>query len=250
MFQYVFARLLAEHFGYAMEVPPLMGLPNILPGKRYDSPTERLSDAYDRDGMVVDAVAVFTNPAQRRILLDGLFQQSSIYEPYRDKIRGWFKDALPPLSSKELIVVHARFCDYEDLGWTLPGSYYTEAIKRAKAEMPHCGVCILSDSPKRAEQYFSFIKQYSPRFVHNDSLCDLRLIVGADMIICSNSSFAWWGAFLSKTTRVWMPHNWQPWGISQAGDRHWQPGKKYPTDLRLTKAGWNTIDMTGGMPRT
>jgi hypothetical protein len=242
LFQYAFARILAEHFGYAMEVPPLLNLTNKLEGKRIESPVEIVKESGVRLEIPINSNAVLSNTTPRKIVLDGYFQQASIYEPHRDKIREWFKESLPPIESNSF-VVHLRFGDYEKLGWTLPVSYYAEAAKRAQTVIGDTPCYIVTDDVRSLTPYISAMECLSPIVkAHEDAITSLRRIIGAKYIICANSSFSWWGAFLSNAKKIWMPHNWQPWGISQTGDQYFKRGEVSPVDLRVYLPEFEIID--------
>ena len=83
--------------------------------------------------------------------------------------------------------------------------YYKESLEKFDSSIP---VIIFSDDPKwcKTQDLFS-----SDRFMISDSgwnLIDLCLMSMSTHHIIANSSFSWWGAWLSGSSQVIAPKKW------------------------------------------
>jgi hypothetical protein len=107
--------------------------------------------------------------------------------------------------STEIIAMHIRRGDYvtlQDYHPVLPIEYYTEAL----AKMPYVHVLVFSDDIEWCQQYFKGSRFFFSK--SNTSAADLCLMSMCDYHIIANSSFSWWGAWLSKSKQVIAPAQW------------------------------------------
>ncbi len=122
------------------------------------------------------------------------------------------------------IVIHARLRDYitwgsNELGGidvSLPASYYKNALSQLGATT-NTPVLLISDDESSASERLSFLKNVVV-FRHGPEL-SFQAMQAAKRLIISNSTFAWWAAWLN-------PH--QPQVIAP---QHWlgfKIGKEYP----------------------
>ena len=248
--QYVWPRLVAESLGFAFSAPQIPGLnvATAVAGAEHAVPTEHVSDFND---VPVDAQSILGNRMPRRLVMEGHFQQGTKYERHRERITRWLSNSLRPCSSTAgCIVAHVRLGDYCGLGWALPPAYYQWCASAVRT-MCHARCFVVADDTGAAlSPYLSALGALNPSVVCGGSaLEDFERLAGARCVIASNSTYAWWAAFVGQAEHVWLPHNWQPWGISQIGDRHFSAGRVYPSDMRAALAGWHVVDMTGGVPR-
>jgi hypothetical protein len=262
--QYVWPRLVAEHLGFSFSAPPLLKLPTKLPGASYDSPVENVSDFND---VVVDKHKVLNNNKPRQLMMMGHFQQADKYSANRLRIQDWFRFfnpepvKLPSEYDEDAdVVAHLRLADYVGLGWNLPLDYYRKAIR----EIGGCRrLWVCTDDARAAQSYLRALtpccKVGAFLVECGDGLREFGLIMHAKRKIISNSTFSWWAAFLGEPAPsyghvagdvVVYPHNWQPWGVGQPGDRHHRPGTVYPSDFRMDAPGWTMIGCAGMEPWT
>lgn len=100
------------------------------------------------------------------------------------------------------IVVHVRLGDYlneENFG-ILPRSYFIDNLERLMNKLPDSKVWVFSDDLASAAEYFQKIEKSKVRLVPEIDLCTvstLELMRHGVAHLISNSSFGWWGAFLS-----------------------------------------------------
>ena len=123
---------------------------------------------------------------------------------------------LEALSARENpLVVHIRLGDYkkEDSFGTLPKEYYERSIEKMWNTGKYKVIWAFSDEPILAKEILSSIKDKNIRWISEidgsagKTLEAMRLGCG---YVIGNSTFSWWGAFLSHTpeAKVIAPNPW------------------------------------------
>ena len=158
------------------------------------------------------------NGCPDNVTLQGYFQTEKYFKNIEDEIRSDFtfkSDILNPckemISSVESpIALHVRRTDYiknSENHFNLPLEYYEEALKYFDDGR---NVIVFSDDPEwcKTQDLFS-----ADRFLISENLdnrVDLCLMSLCDDFIIANSSFSWWGAWLSfnKDKKVIAPVQW------------------------------------------
>lgn len=99
---------------------------------------------------------------------------------------------------KDYIIVHYR--DYNNPAWAnLTSEYYREALKK----MPDKPVLVVTDSIDAAVK----ILGYNVEYTSNTPIVDFYIMATANYLVMANSTFSWWGAFLSEA-RIVTPSQW------------------------------------------
>jgi hypothetical protein len=147
----------------------------------------------------------------------GFFQSERWFEDYAAEIRAiyrvraehrrafaaQFSDLAP------YICMHVRRADYLDIpgGWALPTSYFRDALASIP-ERERYGLVVVSDDPQAVATELA--GEPGLRCASNPAIIDLQLLMGADVVVTSNSSFSWWGAWLNERPglRVIAPRHW------------------------------------------
>lgn len=234
LFQYAIGRIIAEHLGFALECTRYRtAIPRSVAGQALDIgqsvtledaidyfPNTKLHmdglqhqyplEAYAVDGMsewrgqTIDIPGILRDASSRHILLQGWFQRIEYYAPHRDRIRNWFLPQVQhqefKIGPKDVLVNIRRGADYGLNGWILPLSYYTGIL----SSLPNlgrvyvCGTCI--DSNVRAA-----LAKYNPIYYEGSPLEHFSFIMRFHRIVLSNSTFAWWAAYLSDATEIFAP---------------------------------------------
>lgn len=199
MFQYAFGRILAERLGFKLLAKPIPGFPSTyrpVQGESY------LTDPLVLRGQKPDLSFVHEKGLRREIVLTGYFQRAEYYEPYAEKVRGWFLsdyEVDADVSPDDVVVGVRRGRDYIPQHG-IPITYYDEALSLMDFRKVH----ITSDSPsdpfvrRLAEKYGAIIRPAG-------ALDNLMFIRQFRKIIISNSTFLWWGAFLSDAKEIVFP---------------------------------------------
>lgn len=250
LFQYCIGRIIAEALNVSLHcvadpsldlttqprsIPPpssLHSLASYFPKMKLQpaaidlsQPTERytIGGGLDRDGNRIDLHKVIANRRHRTIVLQGYFQRYEYYSQYHRKIRRWLETDVPSLDictqSDDIVVNVRRGMDFGLLNWRLPLDYYTSILDGMK-QIGHvyiCGTCI-DDSTVRA------FEKYRPTYLdHLPPIYQLEAIKKFNRIVASNSTFAWWAAYLSRASEIYAPHN--------------------PTGDQFAFTGYRTVDL-------
>jgi hypothetical protein len=112
-------------------------------------------------------------------------------------------------------IVHLRFGDYLNASQSIGNlslEYYRNVILSDK-DISDNRIYVLSDDYSLAKQYFQELKGFDLSYLDNlkyDKDYELLSLFGAaKQIICANSTFSWWGAFLApKSIKVYAPNPW------------------------------------------
>lgn len=111
------------------------------------------------------------------------------------------------------IVVHIRRTDYMNYGErrqrdiSLPLAYFKARLD-AIENIEDYKVIFVSDDTQKVKEVFEEKENYI--FSNNSEIIDFQLIQNADISIISNSTFAWWAAYLNpkKNKIVYAPKYW------------------------------------------
>jgi hypothetical protein len=135
-------------------------------------------------------------------------------------------------ASERTILVHIRRTDYLNYGKrdiSLPIDYFKRQLNSIE-DLDSYKVIFVSDDMKFVKESF----EEKPNFIfsQNDEITDFQLIMNADVAIISNSTFAWWAAYLSpKKNRVIAPKNWMGFRI----------GREHPKGVMTDRFTWADV---------
>jgi hypothetical protein len=147
----------------------------------------------------------------------GFFQSECWFEEYAEEIRRLFmvrgeyrEEFLQRYPTRRpYICMHVRRSDYLDMpgGWALPTSYFRDALD-SLSDRDRYELIVVSDDPVAVCRELS--DEPSMRCSQNSPIVDLQLLINADVVVTSNSSFSWWGAWLNQQpgARVIAPEHW------------------------------------------
>jgi hypothetical protein len=160
------------------------------------------------------------------VVLEGYFQSSKYFIPYKDEIKTLFRPTeeikqmcltkwghLLLEENTNMVLVHARRTDYLKpqniaIHNPLPPSYYHNAFAEIKKHIANPFFVLVSDDPS----YWDSVTIPGPntRINEANSAITLYFMTHFKNYIIANSSFAWWGAFLSKQREplVLAPEKW------------------------------------------
>lgn len=200
MFQYCLGRILAQELGYALAAESIPFFPNTaerVEGARHDALVQQIG------GQIIDLKAITEDRSPRRLVVEGWFQRSEYYHPYRSQIREWLKfdPSVRRPATRPEVVVHVRRTDYVNIGWALPFSFYEAALTKL---LPNGGdIFILTDDP--GDPFFRQFKKWRPQFPAGSAIEDLLFLTQARRIVMSQSTFSWWATFLGDPEEVICP---------------------------------------------
>lgn len=202
LFQYCIGRILANELGYKLKADPINGFQrtfDFVDGEDYSSDPAPL--IYTKQ--FIDLEYLIKARPCKKIILNGYFQRYEYYVKYKVIIKNdWLVQDLvnnEDVSKDDLVVGIRRGKDYIPQHG-LPISYYEEAI----SHIDYKNMFICTNDPKDPFiKYFK--KKYSAVVRPPGALDNLAFIRRFNKIIISNSTFLWWGAFLSNADQIICP---------------------------------------------
>jgi hypothetical protein len=187
------------------------------------------------------------------IIYSGYFQSELFFKNIADKIPSYIRvnekhkkkfteKYQDVFTVNPVISVHLRRGDYLNLNdwWaenygsndlTLPVSYYLHCLEQIN-NIQDYKIIFVSDDIEFARTVFSHIKNAD--FSDNDMMTDFQIILNSDICIISNSSFAWWAAYLNRKEKkkVFCPEYWLGFKVE----------KEYP--LNIIPPNWIQVEVS------
>lgn len=164
----------------------------------------------------------------RNTYLNGYFQSEQYFKKHQQSIKALFsfrknlnkktEDIVKIIQQKRTLAIHVRRGDYvtkqniNAIHGNLPLAYYKKALKNF--ELDKYNICFFSDDILWVKEKFGYLDARELTFVdwnhHTDAWQDLYLMSQCDDFIIANSSFSWWGAWLSEKPdkKIIAPKNW------------------------------------------
>lgn len=154
--------------------------------------------------------------------LDGIMQDEQYIAEYKNDIRNWL--AIKPESNKtlyasdDICIINFRGGEYTRIPDVfLPQSYWDNAIAHMRTINPNFRFVVVTDDPKTAREFFPNLE-----ISHESIGSDYSIIYNAHYLILSNSSFAWFPAWLSQNAKkIIAPKYWAAHNVS---DGYWSTG--------------------------
>lgn len=211
MFQYASLKGIAKHKNYWYSIPDqndlksVFKMPPTLPNNNVASLyVDQISfdqNFFDHCPDDVDLIGYFQTEKYFKHI-DQEIRQDFTFHDRILKISSLYRDSV--FSRTDLISMHIRRSDYlSDPNFVcLSLEYYEHALSL----LPEVPVIIFSDDPLWCKNKFK-----DQRFivsVSNDQGIDLCLMSLCNYHIIANSSFSWWGSWLSKSKKTIAPKQW------------------------------------------
>jgi hypothetical protein len=219
MFQYASLQGIARNRRLDWRIPPKDSF-----GKSYPSLRSNIYDCFYLDTNIENHTGVggtndriekihgfdadtFNNVADDSNL-SGYYQSYKYFDHIKKKIKRDFTfrpTSIPPVKKENTVAIHVRRTDYLGLCSYHPNladAYYLDALEVSQG---FTGAIVFSDDIEWCKgldifKDFEFSTRGPYEDMHLMSLCGIHII--------ANSSFSWWGAYLSESNRVVAPRNW------------------------------------------
>lgn len=161
------------------------------------------------------------------IYLDGYWQNEKYFYNYKEEIKKIFingikkknqkiNNFLKTINPQYSVCVNVRRADYLNNNNNLDLNYYLKAIKVVKKNFNNLKFFIFSDDLVWCKKIFSNLgvkyKIVDHTYAGNYFTTYLYLMTQFKIYIISNSTFSWWGAWLSKFSKPFIiaPKSWFP----------------------------------------
>ena len=157
----------------------------------------------------------------------GVFQNAEMADAVKSEVQkvftftpfkeGWNADLMHQMLESESVAIHVRKGkDYASRIWyqdTCSTSYYDEAVELMKTRLTNPRFYVFTDNPEWVKENlnsFEYILVEGNPSAGWGSHFDMQLMSYCKHNIISNSTYAWWAAFLNKNEEklVVCPHVW------------------------------------------
>ena len=152
---------------------------------------------------------------KKNLYMEGYWQDERYFKDIENIVRQELKikppeDELNLSIAKEIkkntsIAIHVRFFYDASSGKDISSNYYKKAILEIEKRLPGSHFYLFSDKPQEATNIINLPRDRLTVVDHNygDDNCyaDLWLMTLCDHFIVANSTFSWWGAWLSQNTK-------------------------------------------------
>jgi hypothetical protein len=209
-------------------------------GRRFTAPSEahciRLGD--DWGGQTFDLPALLADTSPRQIRLAGFFQRFEYYAGHRQRIRTWLRCRAmgSPFAVRrhDVLINLRRGSDFDALNWTLPLSYYEQILSGLSplGQVYVIGTGIDAHVRQR-------LRPFHPIYYPGSVAAHFSFFRQFRRIVISNSTFAWWAAFLADAEEIYAPRSTNPavYGFTGFGD----------VDLHMREPRYREV-LTSGNP--
>ena len=165
------------------------------------------------------------NFEDKNVLYNGYFQSLFFFKDFESEVKELFRikkkyknqfkvKYKECFENNKTVVIHVRRTDFVNFGndelggkdLSLPISYFQKCIDELEM-IPDLKFYLISDDEEFVKQSFQFKKSFT--FERNSEIIDFQLLLNADYLVISNSTFAWWATYLNaKKTKVYAPMYW------------------------------------------
>jgi hypothetical protein len=236
MFQYAWARCLAEEIGYELKAPPIEGFPRTheaVKGKCFveEEPQLLVTKVFRKDFSEIQANLALHG--ERKIVLsESPCEYYPTLAPFREKIRSWFEHSEPDLDlavcdtrrkfEDRFVAEPITSIDDGDLVISLRlGDFLRPKHRHRLLGCDYFDIVLSSRTFSRLfitsdeidHPLVDEFEKYRPiRLFQKDRWQTMKFVAKFDHIALSQSTYSWWCAYLSNARHVYFPlSDWSVW---------------------------------------
>jgi hypothetical protein len=230
MFQYAICRLIAEKRGLNFYTPYDQSLRSCFPNLKIGIADGPIQYQFTEDYVQTYNPNIFTLPDFTHI--HGYFQTEKYFEGSEEQVKSYFElevtedvkyylDKYPP---DNFCYLHIRASGNKngEAKYLLPNEYYNRGMEKIREINSDLSFVIVTDDYEFSKQNFPDIDVIS-----SSVSTDFRLIYYSKYSIISNSTFAWWAAWLGEKVITIAPENWLNFKFPEQG--------YFPIDVKSKK---------------
>ena len=240
LFQHFFGRILAQRYDMPIVSPVPQGFLNIYDYTPYPEDGREKYFPVNDVNRYIKFGEIALNNGYNGLHLHGYFQDALLYNKNRNNIKATCD--LPEMQKNyDDIVIHLRLADYwwYKVDAVINPDWYLKILRMEKYRK--CYI-VVDDHPTN-KKYLQALSGIHNKVIVSDNSAkvDFHFIRSFDRIVCSNSTFCWWAAFLSDASTI---YTFKPWlrkspeaklagmtGAIQVDGGFW-------TDKQLSKMDW------------
>ena len=240
--QYVVARLVADHLGFALgidETPVHMNFAFATAGNHGAPPAPETMGGMSKQllrGPVYGLHRVLANPKPRLIHIDGLGGSEMWFvQKHATKIRHEIlvpslnaADRKPAVPQASDVVVHLddSWPDCRSTKHALPFAYYEAALDAMYTDEPWGKVWLVTRCGADDKTAVELMRKYDAKMfaappeyaskAYKLQVHELLFLVAAQRLVLAGTTHSWWGGFLSAARQIHTPLVPSTWGTSAA----------------------------------
>jgi hypothetical protein len=168
--------------------------------------------------------------------IDGLMQGEDYFKKYKDQIRQWLKPSYFLSIPENICIINFRGGEYSGVPhFYLQKKYWDDAITNMRKVRSDMKFHVVTDDPIRARPFFT-----DDITISHTLADDYISIQSANYLILSNSSFAFFPAWLNERVKYVIAPRY--WGRHNISDGYWSLDQNYTY-------GWNYQDREGNLSK-
>jgi len=217
LFMYAYCRLLAENLNYSLISPSFeynlfhiqYKTPNVehkfqdLEGLDFSQNEQYgIDDSFSNLHKTIDNAIDFLSNKNYNIISGGYYQKYSYWKNHKEKVKSYFNDFIPINESydENKVAIHLRNCPLDKRFKVLP-KYYIDSIE--KMNVPE--IYVYADNIINHEDVLKALEPYNPILMETNEPDTFKDLTKYKNIICSQGSFSFWAAFLSRANKIIYP---------------------------------------------
>ena len=229
MFQYVFARLIAEHNKLNLITHGPLELecttPMLYKESELKKGTITITDEYYHQYRLTNGSKLFDLDPDYDYVISGYFQDAELYNKHVDIIRKFFLiDYIEPENLIDKTLVMVRLGDFNHSGYNseiIHYNWYKDVFKNIQNQKVFT---LTNNGRERAQTTEEQEKIYRSKIItmedeilprHENMYKEFIETMKYKQIVCSNSTWGWWASFLSSATKIYTFAKFGSFGVQE-----------------------------------